>query len=58
MTEQTVSDERVAFGRKDNRENFFLEQKCHNADSTVAMAIFIREALNTSKCSQNDISPI
>lgn len=26
--------------------------------STVAMAIFIREALNTSKCSQNDISPI
>ena len=26
--------------------------------STVAMAIFIRKALNTSKCSQNDIPPI
>ena len=30
MAEQS-GDERVALGRKNDREHFFLEQKCHNA---------------------------
>ena len=31
MAEQAVGDERVAFGSKNDREHFFLEQKCHDA---------------------------
>lgn len=56
--EQTVGDERIVFRGKDDRKHSSLNRNATMPHSTVAMAIFIREALNTSKCSQNDISPI